>query len=91
MKSGPNSSRAFASADDGQRRNSSRRRRATATRCSISRGYIAARLERAGISAIEDLGLCTYAEPERFFSYRRMTKLGETDYGRHINAIALDE
>ena len=33
--------------------------------------------------------LCTYAEPERFFSYRRTTKLGEPDYGRHINAIAL--
>jgi YfiH family protein len=53
-------------------------------------GYAAARLKRAGITQIEDLGLCTYAEPERFFSYRRMTKLGETDYGRHINAIALD-
>jgi len=52
-------------------------------------GYIAARLQRAGIVNFEDLGLCTYAEPERFFSYRRTTKLGETDYGRHINAIAL--
>jgi YfiH family protein len=54
-------------------------------------GYIAMRLERAGVGQIEDLKLCTYAEPERFFSYRRMTKLGETDYGRHINAIALAE
>jgi YfiH family protein len=53
-------------------------------------GYIAHRLRGAGISQIEDLGLCTYAEPERFYSYRRMTKLGESDYGRHINAIALD-
>ena len=53
-------------------------------------GYIAHRLRHAGVSQIEDLGLCTYAEPERFFSYRRMTKLGESDYGRHINAIALD-
>jgi hypothetical protein len=52
-------------------------------------GYIAARLQRAGIGNFEDLGLCTYAEPERFFSYRRTTKLGEPDYGRHINAIAL--
>ena len=33
--------------------------------------------------------LCPYAEPERFFSYRRMTRLGEPDYGRHINAIAI--
>ena len=52
-------------------------------------GYIADRLQRAGIGKFEDLGLCTYAEPARFFSYRRTTKLGEADYGRHINAIAL--
>jgi len=54
-------------------------------------GYARSRLTGAGIKAIDDLGLCTYAEPERFFSYRRMTKLGEVDYGRHINAIALEE
>ncbi len=52
-------------------------------------GFIASRLQRAGIENFEDLGLCTYGEPERFFSYRRTTKLGEPDYGRHINAIAL--
>ena len=52
-------------------------------------GYIAERVRRAGIGNYEDLGLCTYAEPERFFSYRRMTRLGEPDYGRHINAITL--
>lgn len=52
-------------------------------------GYIAARVQRAGIEQFEDLGLCTYAEPDRFFSYRRTTRSGEPDYGRHINAIAL--
>lgn len=52
-------------------------------------GYIAARLERAGIAQIEDLGLCTYADPAQFFSYRRSTHRAESDYGRHINAIAL--
>jgi len=52
-------------------------------------GYIAARLQRAGIGEVEDLGLCTYAEPERFFSYRRTTHRAEADYGRHVNAIAL--
>ncbi len=52
-------------------------------------GYIAERVHRAGIDDFEDLGLCTFAEPERFYSYRRMTRLGEPDYGRHINAIAL--
>jgi copper oxidase (laccase) domain-containing protein len=54
-------------------------------------GYIGERVARAGIAQFEDLGLCTYAEPERFFSYRRTTRNGEPDYGRHINAIALAE
>lgn len=52
-------------------------------------GYIADRVALAGIETFEDLGLCTFAEPERFYSYRRMTRLGEPDYGRHVNAIAL--
>lgn len=52
-------------------------------------GYIAERVQRVGIEQFEDLGLCTYAEPDRFFSYRRTTRSGEPDYGRHINAIAL--
>ena len=54
-------------------------------------GYIAARIQRAGIGQFEDLGLCNYADPERFFSFRRMTHRGEADYGRHINAIALTD
>lgn len=54
-------------------------------------GYIAERIARAGVAQFEDLRLCTYAEPERFFSYRRTTRRGEPDYGRHINAIALAE
>jgi YfiH family protein len=54
-------------------------------------GYIAARLERAGIRQFEDLRLCTYADPARFYSFRRTTHLSEPDYGRHINAIALAE
>ena len=52
-------------------------------------GYIAARVRAAGVGHFEDLDLCTYAEPDRFFSYRRATHRGEADYGRHINAIAL--
>jgi purine-nucleoside/S-methyl-5'-thioadenosine phosphorylase / adenosine deaminase len=52
-------------------------------------GFIKARLERAEIAGVEDLGVCTYAEPARFFSYRRTTHRGEPDYGRHVNAIAL--
>jgi YfiH family protein len=52
-------------------------------------GYIAERLARAGVEQVEDLGLCTYADPARFYSYRRTTHRSEPDYGRHINAIAL--
>ncbi len=53
-------------------------------------GYIALRLIRAGVRQIEDVGLCTYADPTRFFSFRRSTHRAEADYGRHINAIALE-
>jgi len=52
-------------------------------------GYIADRIRRAGITQFEDLSLCTYAEPDRFYSYRRTIHRNEPDYGRHINAIAL--
>lgn len=52
-------------------------------------GYIAARLRRAGVGHVEDMGLCTYADPARFFSYRRATHQAQNDYGRHVNAIVL--
>jgi YfiH family protein len=54
-------------------------------------GHILSRLERARVGKIEDLGRCTYAEAENFFSYRRATHRAEPDYGRHISAIALME
>jgi polyphenol oxidase len=54
-------------------------------------GYITARLQRAGVGRLEDLGHCTYGDPARFFSYRRSTHRAEADYGRHISAIALSE
>lgn len=52
-------------------------------------GYIAFRIQQAGIADFEDVGLCTYADPALFYSYRRSTHQSEPDYGRHINAIAL--
>jgi hypothetical protein len=52
-------------------------------------GYIAARLQRAGVTQVEDLGHCTYADETRFYSYRRATHRREPDYGRHVNAIVL--
>jgi YfiH family protein len=52
-------------------------------------GYIASRLAGAGILGAADLAHCTYADPARFFSFRRTTHRGEPDYGRHVNAIVL--
>jgi polyphenol oxidase len=54
-------------------------------------GYIAARLRRCGVVEIEDVGLCTYADPSLFYSYRRATHRAENDYGRHVNAIAIGD
>jgi YfiH family protein len=52
-------------------------------------GFIAMRLQRAGVMQFHDLGLDTYADEERFFSYRRTTHRKEADYGRLVSAIAL--
>ncbi len=47
------------------------------------------KLRKAGIGHAEWSGHCTYSDPERFFSYRRTTHLGEADYGRLISVIRL--
>jgi YfiH family protein len=52
-------------------------------------GYVVTRLAAARIGTIEDVDACTYADADKFFSYRRMTHRGEVDYGRHVNAIVL--
>ncbi|WP_019904991.1 peptidoglycan editing factor PgeF [Methylobacterium sp. 77] len=51
--------------------------------------FIARRLRDAGIANASALGLCTYSDAERFYSFRRTTHRGEADYGRLISAIAL--
>lgn len=51
--------------------------------------YVAAWLAFAGVDTVETLGIDTYANEERFFSYRRATHRDEPDYGRHISIIAL--
>lgn len=53
-------------------------------------GYIRARLDRAGIARIDDIGECTYADEARFYSYRRSVHRAEPDYGRHIHAITIE-
>jgi YfiH family protein len=51
--------------------------------------YVLARLTAAGIASAESVGLDTYADPDRFFSYRRATHRGEVDYGRQFSLIGL--
>lgn len=52
-------------------------------------GLIVSRLTDAGIGEIDDLGLDTYSDEQRFFSYRRSVHRKEPDYGRLIAAICL--
>ena len=51
--------------------------------------YVVERLKAAGVVNVDALGLDTYAEADRFFSYRRATHRGEADYGRQISMIAV--
>lgn len=51
--------------------------------------YVTHRLAAAGLARIEALGLDTYAQSDRFYSYRRATHKGEPDYGRQISLIGL--
>ncbi|QNQ09402.1 peptidoglycan editing factor PgeF [Sphingomonas alpina] len=51
--------------------------------------YVTARLATAGLTRIEALGLDTYADEGRFFSFRRATHRGEPGYGRQISLIGL--
>ncbi len=53
--------------------------------------FIESRIAQSGISRFEDIGICTYSDPDRFYSYRRSTHRAEPDYGRHVNAIVLAE
>ena len=54
-------------------------------------GYIAHRLARLGLAAVERAPHDTAAEEALFFSYRRACLRGEPDYGRGLAAIALAE
>ncbi len=51
-------------------------------------GFVLHRLRNTGVTAMWT-GHDTYADPERFFSYRRSVHAGEADYGRLISAICL--
>lgn len=53
-------------------------------------GYIAMRLSLAGVRRVSLMGINTYTDEARFFSYRRATHRGEADYGRQISAIVIN-
>ncbi len=52
-------------------------------------GFVRARLDDLELASIEDTALCTYADEQRFFSYRRTVHRGEGDYGRQLSAICI--
>ena len=51
--------------------------------------YVAHRLASAGITRVVALGLDTYSQTDRYFSFRRATHAGDPDYERQISLIAL--
>lgn len=52
-------------------------------------GYVTQRLKATGIGGVETIEACTYEHNDAYFSYRRTTHRGETDYGRNVSAIML--
>jgi YfiH family protein len=53
-------------------------------------GYVMRRLGALGLAQAGRIANDTCAEADRFFSYRRATLRGETDYGRGLSAICLE-
>lgn len=51
--------------------------------------YVAHRVEAAGVARVDRLELDTYSCEQKFFSYRRATHRGESDYGRQVSVIVL--
>lgn len=52
-------------------------------------GYVARRLACAGVTRVEPLGLDTYDDESRFFSFRRATHRAQPAYGRQFSLIGL--
>ena len=85
---GPEFVAAFAGAGEDTRRFFVASQRAGRSMFDLN-GYVAERAARAGVGRFEDLRLDTYADEDRFFSYRRTTHRKEHDYGRLVSAIVL--
>ena len=54
------------------------------------KGFVGDRLARERIANVQSLPCDTCAEANRFFSYRRATLRGESDYGRGLSVIYLE-
>lgn len=54
-------------------------------------GFARWRLAEAGVGMLDDLGVCTLAEPHTYFSYRDGRRRGADVYGRNLSAIMLPE
>lgn len=52
-------------------------------------GYVMKRLGTIGLAATEALNVCTYANADRYFSFRQTTHRQEPDYGRNLSVIML--
>jgi YfiH family protein len=86
---GPEFVAAFADAGEDTRRYFAPSRREGRSMFNLN-AYIAERASRAGVGRFEDLGLDTYADERRFFSYRRATHRKEPDYGRLMSVIVMN-
>lgn len=52
--------------------------------------YVSHRLHECGVGSVDVLGLDTYADENKFFSYRLTTHRKQPDYGRQLSAIVLE-
>ncbi len=52
--------------------------------------YAAQCLRQAGVGFVGDVGVDTYTQNEDYFSYRRATHKNESDYGRQISSIMIE-
>ena len=85
---GPEFRKAFLDHDSGDRRFFVAGARAGHWHFDLA-GYVTARLAALGLASTAALGLDSYGDSGRFFSYRRAGHAGEHDYGRCLSAIAL--
>jgi len=51
--------------------------------------FIKSRLGQMNLRQVDDVDIDTYADPDRFYSFRRGTHRNESEYGRGLSAIVL--